>query len=93
MVEKNKAFGRSEDVVVCELQGGSALLDLHSSTYFRLNDTASFIWEQLGEGALSADALADKLIEVYEVEKETCLPHITHILDEFHKAKLITAES
>lgn len=93
MTSPDAVFLRSEDVVFCELEGGSALLDLRSSTYFRLNETANFIWERLGDSGKSADEIADKVVETYSVEKEECLPDVLAILTEMHNAKLIVDRS
>ncbi|MEN7538000.1 PqqD family protein [Aurantiacibacter flavus] len=86
-------YRRCEDLVVCDLDGGSALLDLNTSTYFKLNSTASFIWEKLGDGPMSADMLADELIQVYDVEKAVCLPDIQDVLEDLARAKLVTGQS
>ncbi|WP_191229088.1 PqqD family protein [Aurantiacibacter xanthus] len=83
-------YRRCEDLVVCDLDGGSALLDLNTSTYFKLNGTASFIWEKLGDQPMDADMLAEELIKVYDVEKAVCLPDIQYVLNELATANLIT---
>ena len=83
-------YRRCEDLVVCDLDGGSALLDLNTSTYFKLNSTASFIWDRLGDRPMDADMLAEELIQVYDVEKAVCLPDIQFVLNELTTAKLIT---
>lgn len=87
-----KAFVRSEDVVSCELEGGSALLDLRSSTYFRLNETANFLWEQLGDASLSADELADRISQTYSVSKAECLPDVLAVLAELQDSKLVAVK-
>ena len=79
--------------MVCDLDGGSALLDLNTSTYFKLNGTASFIWEKLGERPMNADMLADELIQVYDVDKAVCLPDIQSVLEELASAKLIAVQA
>ena len=85
-------YRRCEDLVVCDLDGGSALLDLNTSTYFKLNGTASFIWEKLGDRPMSADMLAEELIQVYDVDKAVCLPDIQNVLAELTTAKLVTTD-
>ena len=86
-------YRRCEDLVACDLDGGAALLDLNTSTYFKLNGTASFIWEKLGERPMNADMLADELIQVYDVDKAVCLPDIQNVLQELASAKLIAVEA
>ena len=93
MIVAHSVYARAEDVVSCELEGGSALLDLNSSMYFRLNDTAHFVWEALGDKPLSPDQIADALVEHYTVEKEDCLPDVLAILTELKSARLITEKA
>ncbi len=83
-------YRRCEDLVVCDLDGGSALLDLNTSTYFKLNSTASFIWEKLGDRPMDADMIAEEMIQVYDVDKAVCLPDIQNVLKDLAMAKLIT---
>ena len=83
-------FEALEDVVVCELDGGSALLDLNSSKYFRLNSTGSFVWEILQTGPVTAEQVAEKLTAQYDVALEVCLPDVVKILKSFSSAKLVS---
>ena len=86
-------FKRCNDVVVCEIDGGSALLDLNSSTYFRLNATGSLVWEALDGVPVSASDIADTMIETFDVDRARCLPDIVAILAAFDKAGLIEREA
>lgn len=79
----------AENVVFCEIEGGSALLDLKSSSYFRLNETAHFIWEQLDGDGATAQGIATALGDTFEVAPEECLPDVLDILEAFASAELI----
>lgn len=82
-------FSAQEDVVVCDVDGGSALLDLNSSKYFSLNDTGALIWQKLQTGSVTVDQLADAVTAHYDVAREICLPDIVSILDTFCAAGLV----
>ena len=88
-IDAQDRYVSAENVVFCELEGGSALLDLKSSSYFRLNETAHFIWEQLDGDGATADAIASALGESFEVAQEECLPDVLDILEAFGTADLI----
>lgn len=81
-----------DDVVACELEGGSALLDLQSSKYYKLNGSASFLWESI-EGRASVDQLCQKMLANYDVDTEHCLSDVITILQSFEKAGLISRDS
>ena len=82
----------AENVVFCEIEGGSALLDLNSSAYFRLNETAHFIWERLSANGATPEQIATALGEAFEVTREECLPDVLDILEAFGKAELIATK-
>ncbi len=90
MIDTDTLFVRAEEVVSCELEGGSALLDLSSSSYFRLNDTANFIWERLEAGPSSVNQLAESLTEAFDVTKEECIDDVAAILTDLEGAGLIS---
>ncbi len=80
------------DVVACDIEGGRALLDLQSSKYYKLNSTASFLWNAIGERA-SVDRLCERLLENYDVDTEHCLPDVIAILQSFEKAGLVSRDA
>lgn len=83
-------FAALEDVVVCDLDGGSALLDLNSSKYFRLNATGTFVWDMIQKSAATPEEIAEKMTSEYEVSTEACLPDIRAILDALSSANLVS---
>ena len=90
-IDEKQGFVRSDHVVVCEIKDGGALLDLETSTYFQLNGTANFIWEQLAEGPLSGSDIASSLSQTYDVDDATALKDVLLMLDQFSTAGLIIA--
>lgn len=92
MARVDDVLVRAEDIVSCDLGSGSALLNLQTSNYFRLNDTAHFIWEQLESGGKSAQQLAEQIEETYEVSKAECLPDVIALLAEMQSANLLNVK-
>jgi hypothetical protein len=68
---KNEAatrVSRPDHVIFTDLDGvEGVLVDLNSKQYFRLNDTASFIWRGLENGTPAAE-IAREMTEVYDVD-------------------------
>lgn len=56
----------SPDLLVSHLAGEAILLDLRSKLYFRLNETAAFIWQGLERGD-SSDAIVSGLVSQFDV--------------------------
>lgn len=90
MLEKvaNKVFVQSGEVVACQLDGGMALLDMRSSNYYRLNFTASLIWEWIGEGA-DIQSLVTKMVSEFEVGYELCSSDVIATVAAFYEAGLV----
>ena len=59
------------DGLLSEFAGGEAvLLDLTRKRYHQLNETAGFLWTVLEKAPASPEALADSLVEKYQIEPE-----------------------
>lgn len=76
----NTAWRRIEDEAV--------ILDLGSSVYYSLNDTAAFIWERVGEG-LDADVIAERVTEEFEQPLESARKDVLELLRDLQKNQLI----
>lgn len=76
----NTAWRRIEDEAV--------ILDLRTSVYFSLNDTAAFIWERVGDG-LPAEEIAALVTEDFEQTLESARRDVLELLRELHKNELI----
>ncbi|AKH42782.1 Coenzyme PQQ synthesis protein D (PqqD) [Croceibacterium atlanticum] len=77
-----------EDVVACDLQGGKALLDLRTSKYIKLNETAALIWQWIGEHKTRDEMLA-AMVETYDVDEAECRADIESLIGSMKEAGLI----
>lgn len=82
----------ASDVVACDLDGGKALLDMNSSNYYRLNGSASMIWEWIGDGATLAE-LIDRMLQEYDVERDECEKDVEAVVSSFIKAGLLESNA
>lgn len=80
------------DVVACEISTGSALLNLETSRYFKLNGTAACLWQALDVNdarTATIDELCGVLAARYEVEADECKADIIAIFRTFGDAGLV----
>ncbi len=77
-----------DNVVACDLDGGQAILDLDSSQYFKLNATASVVWEAIRDNGSIDDAVRSIMAQ-YDVDEDQCRRDATAIVQEFERADLI----
>jgi Coenzyme PQQ synthesis protein D (PqqD) len=83
-------FQQNPDVVVCELGGGAALLDLGSGVYFSLNAVGAFVWDILG-AATSIDSASAAVCEQFEVPEPQAKRDLESLFQSLSEAKLIQA--
>jgi len=76
----NTAWRRIDDEAV--------VLDLRTSVYYSLNDTAAFVWERVGEG-LNAEQIAQRLVEEFDPSPESALRDVEELLRDLRKNELI----
>ena len=87
-IDLSTVFCSRPDVVACEIESGSALLDLDSSRYFRLNGSASYVWQIIQQPIPLGD-ICKQMLDHYDVEEEQCLADIIAVLTAFEKAGLV----
>ena len=89
MEQKIKA---QESVIFTDLDDGSAvLLHLDSKFYYSLNETGSFMWQQIekGNGALTVPKLVEGLCEQFDVEPEQARKDVNDFLDDLSREGLV----
>ena len=83
-------FRIHDDVVWRNLDGESVLLNLESNFYYSLNDTGTFIYEQIKEGQ-SVHQILEHFYNTYrdQAEPETMKKDIFEVLEDLLKEGLI----
>ena len=61
---------RRDDLAWRRVGGEAVLLDLRSNVYLSINETGTFLWDRMQDGATQAE-LAAALAERYELAQET----------------------
>lgn len=76
------------DVVFRALGSQMVLVNLGDDRVFELNDTGSFVWTRLTEGATPA-AVAAALVESFEVDLVEATKTVDALIDSLEEAALI----
>ena len=88
VIERDKPFRVSGDVLFQEVGGETVLLDLNSENYFGLDEVGTRIWTLVNEGRNAAE-MVDLLLEEYEVDPETLDGDVKHLLKALVEAGLL----
>lgn len=61
---------RTDDLSWREIDDEVIAVDIETSTYLGTNKAGTLLWRRLGEGGATKQALADLLVETYDIEPE-----------------------
>jgi len=87
-IDSNALFVRQPDVVACELGTGMALLNMQEGKYYRLNDTAKLIWDQLEEPSNVA-SLVDSIVNRFEISVADCTGDVVAVVTKLCEYNLV----
>jgi hypothetical protein len=78
-INEDTIVGRNKDVVHSDLEGEKVLLSVQAGKYFRMNRTASRVWDLLEEPRSVSD-ICDALVREYAVSYSSCLTDVSESL-------------
>jgi len=79
----------AKEVLSSKIDEEIVLLAVDAESYLSLDPVGSRIWELLSEKPSTVDELADRLMEEYEVDRQTCLNDVQAFIDDMAARKLI----
>lgn len=87
-MRKKKGFNLrdicGEQIVVAE---GVANIDFNN--IINMNESAAYLWQQMGDGDYVAEDLAQMLVARYEVDEATALSDCRKLIDEWREVGVI----
>lgn len=83
---EEKKYQSSPDYIRRQIAGADILISVGAKIadfngYIQLNPTGAFIWDQLSS-PVTADELADRVCEAFEIDPETAAADVADFLDE-----------
>lgn len=82
------AYRHSADTASRRIDDESVVLNLKTSAYYSLNDTAAMIWEALGDG-LTPEQAVDRLCEEFDEMPEAIRRDVSAAVAELLSERLI----
>ncbi len=86
--EGAQRFKHAPDTAWRRIDDEAVVLDLRTSVYYSLNDTAALIWECIGEG-LTTEAIVERLAEDFDPPREAARRDVQELLRDLSKNELI----
>ncbi|NBC83042.1 MAG: lasso peptide biosynthesis PqqD family chaperone [Bacteroidetes bacterium] len=87
-IHKNTRIKRKTDVISSQIDGEAVMMSLKNGEYYGLNETGSYIWDELVNES-SVNKLVAQLTQQYEVDENTCLDEVTRLVYDLQKKDLI----
>ena len=81
-----------KDLDVTDLSGEKVMIDFSTGKYYLLKGSANDIWDMLADN-ITVKVIKEKLMEIYDVDEETCLSSISDFLLSIEKNGFITLEN
>lgn len=82
----------SADVLVAHLAGEAVLLNLADKRYYRLNESAAFIWKALERGD-KRDQMLSSIVSEYDIDSAVASSQIDAVISEFISRGLLVNET
>ncbi len=73
---------------VTELAGEKVMVDFDTGKYFLIKGVGNTIWDMLEDG-ISVDAIVEKLLEDFDVEREECVEATENFLKQLSDNEFI----
>ena len=90
MTSSNLIAGKH--VVVTDFDGGEGILvDLNTTRYYQLNESAMIVWKGLEQGK-TIDQIVDDFTATYEVEPDRAAVSVQRLVDSLQTYKLVSAK-
>lgn len=86
-----RSLRRNNDIITADMNGEVVMMDAQRGMYYNLGSTGSRIWELIAQ-PMTLDALVEKLMDIYEVERAQCLKDILPFIDKMIERQLIIVE-
>ncbi len=84
-------YVHSADVVMCEIGDSTALLDLNTSKYFKLNPSASIVWASTSGLGGTFEGIRNEMLNRFDVSLEQCEADVRSLLIALCDAGLLQA--
>ena len=78
------------DIVAKKIQNETAILNVLTGQYFVLNEVATHAWNQIQDGQLNIDAIAQSLFEKFDVDAETARKDAEELVSTLKEKQILT---
>lgn len=78
----------AKNVYAAQLAGEAVILHLDTKRYYRLNATGAEVWKGIESGE-PREALAERLVREFTVDRETAAAEVDRLLDRLREAHLV----
>lgn len=84
---------RVGNVTFIELDNELIMLNVQTSKYYGIQDVGKSIWDLLGDVPVKTRSIIAQLLEMYDVDEQTCTRQVLNFLEQLRSQELIQVSS
>ena len=92
MITNHTVIHLEKNPDVTDLSGEKVMIDFETGKYFLLRGSANEIWEYI-EQDITVEEIVQKLLTIYEVDRETCEKSVIQFLTKLEENGFIVTRS
>lgn len=92
MITANTCVHMIKHLDVTDLSGEKVMVDFSTGKYFLLKGSANDIWDMLTD-KITVGEIQTKLMEIYDVDADTCFSAVSDFLNQMLQNEFITLEN
>lgn len=92
MINESTIVHLVKQLDVTDLSGEKVMIDFSTGKYFLLKGSANEIWDLVAND-ISVREICNSLMEVYDVDAETCMTSVQDFLMQMHKNEFIELQN
>lgn len=87
-LDLNSVIIRNENIDDTDIDGEKVMMNIDRGQYYSMNEVAGMIWD-MAEKEIAVEDIVNKLLDEYEVEKDTCIISTLSFLERLYHEGLI----
>jgi len=87
-ITTESVISQIEEIVASNIDGETVMMSVENGKYYGLDDTGSRIWELI-ERPVRVSDLIDRLLERFDVDRETCEKDVLKFLSELNDDRIV----
>jgi len=87
----NTIISQAKDIIASDIDDEVVMMSIENSAYYGIDNIGSCIWKLI-ENPCKVSELIEKIMDEFEVDRETCELDVLKFLQDLHEKKIIQVQ-